>query len=1068
MRLSELKVDGFGILSNLHLEREDLEKNITVIYGMNEAGKSTLMEFIRAVLFGFKINRCWREPLRGGRLGGRLAFMDVNGGLFRIERTLLGKRGKVTVTLPDGTAGDETFLKERILRNVTQLVFRNIFAFGIDELRCLEELGAGEVSAHVYGAGTGLRADRITAGLNHLQKELSELFLPGGVKPAINRLLKELEEAEAAIRRLQREPGQYVRLVREAVSLRERRERLEAAKRAAEFRKRRLEAAVRARESWVRLKVARLRLEGLLPVPSFPESGIDRLQALEDKTRDLGLAREETVRQAVELQKRIDKIEIDYGLLEYSSEIKALEGERVLQLERLRYLPEQVAEVKHFEEEYYKQERKLGDNFDRCFLESTDTSLPAREMAEGFKLKFIQAEIRLQDARGEVARSERNVEEKRKDLLNAESDQAEHKVPAPPVDCPLATRERALDVLDTGTRRITLLRAGLDQQRVRLVELEQQKEDFEGELEVQQLHFLPKWLPGALAVVLIILTAAAFLAGVVPGFLALSAGAAVMALVLRAGRHAAGSLEARHSRLAENLLNLKRRIEDITKEIELLTGQEESLAEELKGAASTALGKPEFSEEELPAARRALEEEKRAVARARDLERVVIESRNALDVELLRLYSENKALSESDKVLNDLRGEWLNWLKERRLPLSLKPSGTIAYFDAVEEAGRRYHAWQKSAVLERETRRQSEVFLVRLNDLLARVGYEAATMETACDRVVRLVEMLSEFTKLAGEKDRRKEELDRLRAQKLYQENALNTLQDEIKVLLAEGGAVEPEEFRRRAALYHERKQVAGEIETYERDLNIIAGSRDRRALLDEDLEQTEKSENERELSGLAVQIEETEREIKEAGEEIGGLDNRISLLENGEELAARLQEKEMLLAALKGKARDWQARALCLNLLNLAKERHERERQPAVLRQASEYIGPMTGLAYHRVIAPVGRADMLEVETPDGGRVAIAGLSRGAASQLYLSVRLALARQYGSVGLPVILDDILVDFDQNRLRGALQVLGEYGRDRQVILFTCHDHILKILGECLDNFGLVHLQNGMKISNRVL
>lgn len=1058
MRLAELYVDGFGILNELHLGQGDLGKRITVIYGMNEAGKSTLMGFIQAILFGFKVKgRYGGEPLRGGRLGGYLVFISDQGEQYKVERAPRGKQGKITVTMPDGTVGDEKFLQDRILKNITPLVFRNVFAFGVDELRRLEELGASEVSAHVYGAGTGLRPGRLTAGQSRLQEEMNELFRPGGAKPAINRLLKELGGVTAAVRQFQQEPKQYKQLKKEVVFLRGEREKLEAEKREVELHIHRLKAVIRARESWVCLEEARQRFEKLPVIVAFPESGKERLQALEEQVRETRLARDETDRQAQELQNRLSDLKINYLLIEQSTAIKALEGERGLQLERLRRLPELVAEVAHAQEEYKKQERKLGSAYDRKQLDSVETSLLVREMAEGFILRFVAAENRLKDAKGEVTRLESSAGERKRDLAVAESALAAHKVQAPLSGRPPAVREQALDVLDAGMRRISLLRNNLGQLRTRFVELEQQKADTERELAAQPLRYLPNWLLVVLAVLLAVLITAVFSIGETLGFLALAAGAVIMVLVWQAARRAAKSEAARLNRLGESLKNLQQLITGVTREIEQLSSQEETLAEELKEASWIALGRLVSREEEIPAARRALEEEKRKQARMDELTHTIKQLTGVLDREWQKLSTAKKNLVEAETAQAGLVEEWLCWLKERGLPPSLTPSGTITFYDALEEAGKRYQAWQKNVILERETRCQAEAFLDRLNALLTRAGQGAATLENACERVIRLGEELAEAAQLVGEKVRLQEQIDSQIAQKQRLENTLDALIDEMNALLAEGGAVNPEEFRRRAACYGERKQVVGEMQAYERDLKIIAGSPSELVFLKQDLRQSKKSENDRELICLIDRIKELEIKINEAGEKIGRLDNRISLLENSEGLAARLQEREMLLSAIKLSARKWQVRALCLRLLNMAKERHELERQPAVLQRASEYIRKITSGAYTRVIAPAGRADLLEIEASSGGRVALPGLSRGTASQLYLSVRLALAHQYSGVGLPVILDDILVDFDRDRLRGAMQVLGDFSRRRQVILFTCHDHVLGVIDECLDDFGLVRL-----------
>ena len=72
MRITALKVDGFGVWSDLDLD--DLSDQLNVFYGPNEAGKTTLMQFVRSVLYGFSPERRGRylPPLRAGRPGGTI------------------------------------------------------------------------------------------------------------------------------------------------------------------------------------------------------------------------------------------------------------------------------------------------------------------------------------------------------------------------------------------------------------------------------------------------------------------------------------------------------------------------------------------------------------------------------------------------------------------------------------------------------------------------------------------------------------------------------------------------------------------------------------------------------------------------------------------------------------------------------------------------------------------------------------------------------------------------------------------------------------------------------------
>lgn len=73
--------------------------------------------------------------------------------------------------------------------------------------------------------------------------------------------------------------------------------------------------------------------------------------------------------------------------------------------------------------------------------------------------------------------------------------------------------------------------------------------------------------------------------------------------------------------------------------------------------------------------------------------------------------------------------------------------------------------------------------------------------------------------------------------------------------------------------------------------------------------------------------------------------------------------------------------------------------------------------------------------------------LSAGTVEQVYLSLRLAIARliEKKDAMLPFFLDDSFAEYDDDRMRAALEFLKQYGREgvrqRQILLTTCHDRI---------------------------
>ena len=114
---------------------------------------------------------------------------------------------------------------------------------------------------------------------------------------------------------------------------------------------------------------------------------------------------------------------------------------------------------------------------------------------------------------------------------------------------------------------------------------------------------------------------------------------------------------------------------------------------------------------------------------------------------------------------------------------------------------------------------------------------------------------------------------------------------------------------------------------------------------------------------------------------------------------------------------------------------------------QASRLLALLTDGAWTRVsMTGEGR---LVATALDGTTREVRHLSLGTCQQLYLSLRIAMLLQADSVGtsIPVLADDILVNFDATRRRNAARAIAELARKRQVIVFTCHRETAAALQE---------------------
>ncbi|MBR7149620.1 MAG: hypothetical protein IKD01_01195, partial [Oscillospiraceae bacterium] len=151
----------------------------------------------------------------------------------------------------------------------------------------------------------------------------------------------------------------------------------------------------------------------------------------------------------------------------------------------------------------------------------------------------------------------------------------------------------------------------------------------------------------------------------------------------------------------------------------------------------------------------------------------------------------------------------------------------------------------------------------------------------------------------------------------------------------------------------------------------------------------------------------------------------------------------EAQLAAQRTELRQQQLEYDSLSIAADALERANAQLQlrfsPELGRRAAELFARLTDGKYDAVL--LDRS--LAASAQERGSVAaheVSALSQGAADQLYLAVRLAICELVlpKEKNVPLILDDALINFDDERCAAALELLAELGRERQILLLSCH------------------------------
>ncbi|WP_437205287.1 DUF4332 domain-containing protein [Planctomicrobium sp. SH664] len=141
----------------------------------------------------------------------------------------------------------------------------------------------------------------------------------------------------------------------------------------------------------------------------------------------------------------------------------------------------------------------------------------------------------------------------------------------------------------------------------------------------------------------------------------------------------------------------------------------------------------------------------------------------------------------------------------------------------------------------------------------------------------------------------------------------------------------------------------------------------------------------------------------------------------------------------------QWQSLAMLQAVLQRTQQKLQEEVPSVVMQEASGWLNRMTEGRYPEFRFQSENSELL-IANNAGAALPAAALSRGTLEQAALSFRLALCSEFQRRGLilPLVLDDVLADSDEQRLRAAAEVLVDYGRQHQILFLTCQDHLASL------------------------
>lgn len=201
MKLLNLNMKAVGPFTGVVLDFSAGEQGLHLVYGPNEAGKTSSLRALTYLLFGFPHLSAdhFVHPNEQLRVGGKLRHSDGE------ELELLRRRGnRNTLRGPDDSSGVADERLSRFLGGIGQDTFEALFGIDHERLtRAGEEIrtGQGRLGEILFAAGAGLAGLRLAQ--EKLQQGLDDLFKPRAQNPRINKALTELREAQDELKQHQ-------------------------------------------------------------------------------------------------------------------------------------------------------------------------------------------------------------------------------------------------------------------------------------------------------------------------------------------------------------------------------------------------------------------------------------------------------------------------------------------------------------------------------------------------------------------------------------------------------------------------------------------------------------------------------------------------------------------------------------------------------------------------------------------------------------------------------------------------------------------------------------------------
>ena len=281
MHIKQLALKSFGGRSGLILD--GFSEGVNIIYGLNEAGKTTMMEAVRAALIGFldgRVSTRNRYELPDGQ--NRHIYLELvtdDHQIWHLDRTE-GKKG-LKIVDKNNNSIPESLLAEA-LHHADRDMYESVFAFSLKELSTFSSLDAAAIQDRLLGTALGAGAVSPAVALTNIEERKNKIYKPRGKKCTVAIVRKKIHEATTQISKLRTLPNDYDVLIRNLSESRQLRKKIKKEKTETDTKISSISRLLNNRKEWDALKTSDIESSRLSHAANIPPDALTNLENLSE------------------------------------------------------------------------------------------------------------------------------------------------------------------------------------------------------------------------------------------------------------------------------------------------------------------------------------------------------------------------------------------------------------------------------------------------------------------------------------------------------------------------------------------------------------------------------------------------------------------------------------------------------------------------------------------------------------------------------------------------------------------------------------------------------------------